>query len=101
MRHLIDDPVACQCGEVIKGLIKPWQCSLYGKTCNPQTPLGALMVSSEGACAAYYNNGFRVPEKEQGRIAVIEIQATEETNTDRETQAAVEPETGKRAEGQS
>ncbi|NVJ57823.1 MAG: hydrogenase formation protein HypD [Vibrionaceae bacterium] len=56
------EPEACQCGEVIKGLIKPWQCKLYGKNCTPQHPIGALMVSSEGACAAYFNHGFRVPD---------------------------------------
>lgn len=55
----VADPGACQCGEVLKGAIKPWQCRLYGGACTPQTPLGALMVSSEGACAAYYNYGVR------------------------------------------
>ena len=53
----IADPKACQCGEVLKGVIRPWQCKVFGDQCNPQTPLGALMVSSEGACAAYYNFG--------------------------------------------
>jgi hydrogenase expression/formation protein HypD len=53
----IADPKACQCGEVLKGMIKPWQCKVYGRACTPETPLGALMVSSEGACAAYYNYG--------------------------------------------
>ncbi|MCR1347468.1 hydrogenase formation protein HypD [Acidithiobacillus ferrooxidans] len=53
----IADPKACQCGEVLKGVIKPWQCKVFGKACTPETPLGSLMVSSEGACAAYYNFG--------------------------------------------
>ncbi|MBA2408690.1 MAG: hydrogenase formation protein HypD [Gammaproteobacteria bacterium] len=53
----IADPKACQCGEVLKGVIKPWQCKVYGGACTPETPLGALMVSTEGACAAYYNYG--------------------------------------------
>jgi hydrogenase expression/formation protein HypD len=53
----IADPKACQCGEVLKGVIKPWQCKVFGRACTPETPLGALMVSSEGACAAYYNYG--------------------------------------------
>lgn len=53
----IADPKACQCGEVLKGAIKPWQCKVFGKACTPETPLGALMVSSEGACAAYYQYG--------------------------------------------
>jgi len=53
----IADPQACQCGEVLKGVIKPWQCKLFGSACTPQDPIGALMVSSEGACAAYYQYG--------------------------------------------
>jgi hydrogenase expression/formation protein HypD len=55
VRHLkIADPKACQCGEVLKGAIRPWECKVFGGACTPETPLGALMVSSEGACAAYY-----------------------------------------------
>lgn len=57
----IADPKSCQCGEVLKGIIKPWQCKVFGTSCTPQTPLGALMVSSEGACAAYYSFG-NLPE---------------------------------------
>lgn len=53
----IADPKSCQCGEVLKGGIKPWQCKVFGSACTPETPLGALMVSSEGACAAYYQYG--------------------------------------------
>lgn len=53
----IADPKSCQCGEVLKGVIRPWQCKVFGNQCTPQTPMGALMVSSEGACAAYYNYG--------------------------------------------
>jgi hydrogenase expression/formation protein HypD len=48
------DPLDCRCGDVLKGLIKPPTCPLFGEVCNPETPVGALMVSSEGACAAYY-----------------------------------------------
>ncbi|ABE36437.1 hydrogenase expression/formation protein HypD [Paraburkholderia xenovorans LB400] len=48
------DPQACQCGEVLKGVIKPPQCKVFGTACTPDRPLGALMVSSEGACAAHY-----------------------------------------------
>lgn len=44
----------CRCGDVLQGLIKPTQCAEFGTTCTPQHPLGATMVSSEGACAAYY-----------------------------------------------
>jgi hydrogenase expression/formation protein HypD len=53
----IADPKACQCGEVLKGVIKPHQCKVFGTACTPETPLGSLMVSTEGACAAYYNYG--------------------------------------------
>ncbi len=53
----VADPSSCQCGEVLKGVIKPWQCKMFGTACNPETPLGALMVSSEGACAAHYQFG--------------------------------------------
>ena len=53
----IADPKACQCGEVLKGVIKPHQCKVFGTACTPESPLGSLMVSSEGACAAYYNYG--------------------------------------------
>ena len=53
----IADPKSCQCGEVLKGVIKPWDCKVFGKACTPEMPLGALMVSSEGACAAYYQYG--------------------------------------------
>jgi hydrogenase expression/formation protein HypD len=44
----------CRCGDVLKGLIEPSQCSLFSKICNPRNPLGPCMVSSEGACNAYY-----------------------------------------------
>ncbi len=54
---LVLDPAACQCGEVLKGTLKPWECRIFGTACTPESPLGALMVSSEGACAAYYQYG--------------------------------------------
>ncbi len=60
----IADPKSCQCGEVLKGVIRPWECKVYGSQCTPETPMGALMVSSEGACAAYYH---------YGRISVEEL----------------------------
>ena len=44
----------CICGSILKGLKKPMDCSLFSKICNPSNPIGACMVSSEGACAAYY-----------------------------------------------
>ena len=53
----VADPKACQCGEVLKGVIKPWECKVFGTACTPEHPIGTCMVSSEGACAAYYNYG--------------------------------------------
>jgi hydrogenase expression/formation protein HypD len=51
----VTDPKAAQCGEVLKGVLKPTQCKLFGRECTPEKPVGALMVSSEGSCAAHYN----------------------------------------------
>jgi hydrogenase expression/formation protein HypD len=70
----IADPKSCQCGEVLKGVIKPWDCKVFGGACTPETPLGALMVSSEGACAAYYQYGDveKIHEtKTRSRLEVI------------------------------
>ena len=53
----VADPKACQCGEVLKGVIKPWECKVFGTACTPDHPIGTCMVSSEGACAAYFNYG--------------------------------------------
>jgi hydrogenase expression/formation protein HypD len=53
----VADPKACQCGEILKGVKKPWECKVFGTACTPETPIGSCMVSSEGACAAYYNFG--------------------------------------------
>ena len=53
----VKDPAACECGSVLTGHIKPWQCKVFGTACTPDTPIGTCMVSPEGACAAYYNFG--------------------------------------------
>jgi hydrogenase expression/formation protein HypD len=55
----VTDPKAAQCGEVLKGVLKPAQCKLFGTECTPEHPVGALMVSSEGSCAAYYSYEHR------------------------------------------
>jgi hydrogenase expression/formation protein HypD len=55
----VPDRKACQCGQVLVGAIKPQQCRVFGTACTPERPLGTCMVSSEGACAAYYNYGRR------------------------------------------
>ena len=53
----IDDHKLCICGDILKGKANPKDCKVFGKACTPQTPLGSCMVSSEGACAAYYKYG--------------------------------------------
>ena len=53
----VPDPAACECGSVLTGRIKPWECRVFGTACTPETPIGTCMVSPEGACAAYYNFG--------------------------------------------
>jgi hydrogenase expression/formation protein HypD len=50
----VDEPVECQSGRVLRGQIKPRECPSFGRRCTPEHPLGATMVSGEGACAAYY-----------------------------------------------
>ena len=51
------DHKACRCAEVLRGQLQPEQCSVFAKACTPENPLGACMVSSEGACAAAYSYG--------------------------------------------
>jgi hydrogenase expression/formation protein HypD len=55
------EPAVCISGQVLQGLKKPTDCPAFGKQCTPQTPLGATMVSAEGACAAYHAYGRRLP----------------------------------------
>ena len=50
----IDDHKACQCGDILRGIAKPKDCKVFGRGCTPESPLGSCMVSSEGACNAYY-----------------------------------------------
>lgn len=52
-----EESTVCRSGEVLQGAIKPHQCAAFGTACTPRTPLGATMVSGEGACAAYYHYG--------------------------------------------
>ena len=61
--HTQESPL-CRSGDVLRGAIKPAQCPAFGKECSPRHPLGATMVSSEGACAAYYNYGRFLPAEE-------------------------------------
>ncbi len=48
------DPAGCDCAAIIRGIKKPPECALFGKSCTPESPIGSCMVSAEGACAAYY-----------------------------------------------
>jgi len=64
------EPAACISGQVLRGIKKPTDCSAFGTTCNPEHPLGATMVSSEGACAAYHAYGrARIPAERLARGA--------------------------------
>ena len=57
--RVVQEPEGCECGSVMTGRMKPTACPQFGKGCKPEMPLGALMVSSEGACAAYWQYGGR------------------------------------------
>ena len=59
----VPDNKACACGAILRGVKKPTDCKIFGTVCTPDNPIGSCMVSSEGACAAYYTYGrFRQPE---------------------------------------
>ena len=66
----VEDPPACQCGEVLTGAIKPWECKVFGTACTPEQPIGTCMVSSEGACAAYYTYGRHVRARDRSPAPV-------------------------------
>jgi hydrogenase expression/formation protein HypD len=55
--NAVPDNKACECGAIIRGVKKPIDCKLFGSVCTPENPIGSCMVSSEGACAAYYTYG--------------------------------------------
>ncbi len=61
----------CISGQILQGVMKPHQCPAFGKACTPLTPLGATMVSSEGACAAYFHYG-RFREASHVKAAPVE-----------------------------
>ncbi|WRZ94357.1 hydrogenase formation protein HypD [Streptomyces sp. NBC_01007] len=64
-----EESTVCRSGEVLQGLIKPHECAAFGKECTPRNPLGATMVSSEGACAAYYlYRRLETPDKEASSV---------------------------------
>ena len=55
--HEVKENKACKCPEILKGVAKPTDCKIFGTVCTPTNPIGSCMVSSEGACAAYYKYG--------------------------------------------
>jgi hydrogenase expression/formation protein HypD len=63
----VADPKSCECGDVLRGVLRPWECTMFGTACTPETPIGSCMVSPEGACAAYYNFG-RLHRKTAARV---------------------------------
>lgn len=67
----VADPPACECGSVLTGRIKPWQCRVFGTACTPATPIGTCMVSPEGACAAYYNFG-RIDRRTSESVVIVD-----------------------------
>jgi hydrogenase expression/formation protein HypD len=68
----VADAAACQCGEILKGVLKPWQCKVFGTACTPENPIGTCMVSSEGACAAYYKYGRLSTVGKQAKVKKTE-----------------------------
>ncbi len=64
------DVKGCECPRILRGTKKPFDCKLFGTVCTPENPMGSCMVSSEGACAAYWSYGrFRQPEVQQESVA--------------------------------
>jgi hydrogenase expression/formation protein HypD len=68
-----DESTECISGQVLRGLKKPHECPAFGKRCTPQSPLGATMVSSEGACAAYYAYGRHLESSRSRRQQLVQI----------------------------
>lgn len=69
--HVAESPL-CRSGEVLQGLLKPDECPAFGKECTPRNPLGATMVSSEGACAAYFQYGRLASRRS---LPVVDVEA--------------------------
>jgi hydrogenase expression/formation protein HypD len=65
-----EESALCRAGDVLRGAIKPAECAAFGKGCTPRHPLGATMVSSEGACAAYFNYGRFLSAEELAKTVV-------------------------------
>ncbi|MDQ6983763.1 MAG: hydrogenase formation protein HypD [Ghiorsea sp.] len=70
------DVKGCECPSILRGVKKPTDCKLFGTVCTPENPMGSCMVSSEGACAAYWSYGrFRQPDVKGGKVIKIEKEA--------------------------
>jgi len=67
------ESLLCHSGEVLQGVIEPTECPAFGRECTPRTPLGATMVSSEGACAAYYNYGRMAPTRSSNDLVSLSL----------------------------
>jgi hydrogenase expression/formation protein HypD len=72
-----NEPAVCISGEILRGVKKPHHCPAFGKECTPQTPLGATMVSSEGACAAYHAYGRHLEVRSAPGVTPLPIVVTE------------------------
>lgn len=69
---VVADAKACECGTILRGAKEPKDCKIFGTVCTPETPVGACMVSSEGACAAYYTYGrFKAASADTSNLVVI------------------------------
>jgi hydrogenase expression/formation protein HypD len=70
------EPKSCECPSILRGAKKPTDCKLFAKSCTPESPIGSCMVSSEGACAAYWTYGrFRTPAVVSAAGAAGEVAA--------------------------
>jgi hydrogenase expression/formation protein HypD len=67
------ESTVCLSGQILRGLKKPHDCPAFGKECTPQTPLGATMVSAEGACAAYHAYGRHLEERKRERTVELQL----------------------------
>jgi hydrogenase expression/formation protein HypD len=65
------ESATCISGQILRGLKRPRDCPAFGNQCTPDAPLGATMVSQEGACSAYYAYGRHVDRRERGKLPVV------------------------------
>jgi hydrogenase expression/formation protein HypD len=65
------EPEICISGQILRGIKKPHDCPAFGTSCDPQHPLGATMVSAEGACAAYYTYGRHLKKQDSSTLVPI------------------------------